>query len=245
MIIDRRAIAWFIGAVATTIVACGPTTTVHVKRGAGLLGLEGEIGQETIRDDGTRVIIVDELPSSTDSTGKNSGAASSKKSAMNRKSSDDIPVYTGAPYSTAGVPAPPPPKKEPAKELQLREVERDGSITLRAVMPEHVMAHFVDAVKSHEYGPFYRQMLADEARTAYDRAGGEEVFVAWAEKNRKELLAFLNRMGSNWSSSEVITERVNALRMRYRLDRRNLPDIRFEVVEITNEHGGVRLALIH
>ena len=39
MIIDRRAIAWFIGAVATTIVACGPTTTVHVKRGAGLLGV--------------------------------------------------------------------------------------------------------------------------------------------------------------------------------------------------------------
>jgi predicted ester cyclase len=42
----------------------------------------------------------------------------------------------------------------------------------------------------------------------------------------------------------VVTERVSALRMRYRLDRRNLPDIRFEVIEIINEHGGVRLALV-
>jgi hypothetical protein len=87
-------------------------------------------------------------------------------------------------------------------------------------------------------------MLSDEAHQAYERAGGETVFVEWAEKNRKELLVFLNRMGSNWSGSEVVTERVSALRMRYRLDRRNLPDIRFEVIEIINEHGGVRLALV-
>ena len=106
------------------------------------------------------------------------------------------------------------------------------------------MAHFVEAVKTQEYGPFYSQMLSAEAHQAYERAGGEAVFVEWATKNRKDLLVFLNRMGSSWSGTEVIPERVSALRLRYRLDRRNLPDIRFEVIEITNEQGGVRLALV-
>ncbi len=223
---------------AVVSLACQPTKTIHVKRGAGMLGLEGAVGQETINEDGTRVVVVDELPSGE------SGTRSSARPAINSKSNDNEPVYTPAPYSSAGLPPPPPPKPEPPKELKLREVERDGSVTLRAVLPEHVMAHFVEAVKTHTYGPFYSQMLARETIDAYERAGGEEVFAAWAETHRKDLLTFLNRMGSNWSGSEVITEKVTALRMRYRLDRRNLPEIRFEVVEILNERGGLRLALI-
>ncbi len=215
---------------------CEETKTVHVKRGAGMLGLEGAIGQDTVLEDGSHVVVVDELPKKKTATEK---AAAEKK----RNKIVD-PVYTAPPYSVASLPPAPAPKKEPPKELKLREEERDGSITLRAAMPEHVMAHFLEAVKNHEYGPFYSQMLSHEAHQAYERAGGEAVFVEWAEKNRKDLLVFLNRMGSNWSGSEVVTERVTALRMRYRLDRRNLPDIRFEVIEIINEHGGVRLALV-
>lgn len=201
-----------------------------------MLGLEGAIGQDTVLEDGSHVVVVDELPTKK---------AATEKSAAAKKSNKMVdPVYTAPPYSLAGQPPPPVPKKEPPKDLKLREEERDGSITLRAAMPEHVMAHFVEAVKTQEYGPFYSQMLSAEAHQAYERAGGEAVFVEWAEKHRKDLLVFLNRMGSNWSGSEVVTERVSALRMRYRLDRRNLPDIRFEVIEIINEQGGVRLALV-
>ncbi len=217
---------------------CGPTQTVHVKRGAGMLGLEGEVGQETVLEDGSHVVVVNELPSEKSATDQ---AVADKRATKSKRSA---PLYTAPPYSLGGLPVPPAPKPEAPKELKLREVERDGSITLRAAMPEHVMAHLVEAVKNHEYGPFYSQMLSDEAHQAYERAGGEAVFKEWAEKNRKDLLTFLNRMGANWNGAEVLTERVTALRMRYRLDRRNLPDIRFEVVEIINEHGGVRLALI-
>jgi hypothetical protein len=34
------------------------------------------------------------------------------------------------------------------------------------------------------------------------------------------------------------------MRLRYRLDRRTLPDIRFEIIEIENEAGGLRLAMV-
>lgn len=234
MNISSRIITALVMSAMVAAAACESEKTVRVKRGASMLGLEGEIGQETILADGSRVVVVDELPS----------VSSKKKDDVVLGAVDPPPVYTAPPYSLPGLPPPPPPKPQPPKELKLREVTPDGKIILRAVMPEHVMAHFVEAVKTREYAPFYAQMLSKEAHDAYERAGGEAVFVEWAEKNRKDLLTFLNRMGSNWSGSEVITERVTALRMRYRLDRRNLPDMRFEIVEITNQSGGLRLAMI-
>ncbi len=244
MILHSRTTAlfshWFVVALTSVFtlsgLGCEQTKTVHVKRGAGMLGLEGDIGQDTVLEDGSHVVVVDELPKKKTAI---------EKAAAAKKSNEIVdPVYTAPPYSLAGLPPAPAPKKEPPKELKLREEERDGSITLRAALPEHVMAHFLEAVKTQQYGPFYSQMLSAEAHQAYERAGGEAVFVEWAEKHRKDLLVFLNRMGSNWSGSEVVTERVSALCMRYRLDRRNLPDIRFGVVEIINEQGGLRLAMV-
>jgi len=232
--ISSRIITALVMSAMVVAAGCESEKTIRVKRGASMLGLEGEIGQETLLADGTRVVVVDELPS----------ARSKKKDDVILGAVEPPPFYTAPPYSLPGVSPPPPPKPQPPKELKLREVTPDGKIILRAVMPEHVMAHLVEAVRTREYAPFYAQMLSKEAHDAYQRAGGEAVFVEWAEKNRKDLLTFLNRMGSNWNGSEVITERVTALRMRYRLDRRNLPDIRFEIVEIVNQGGAVRLAMI-
>ncbi|MSR45330.1 MAG: hypothetical protein EXS15_08290 [Phycisphaerales bacterium] len=224
------AVASIVVAVVST--ACDSTKTVHVKRGAGMLGLEGAVGTETVLADGSRVIVVNELP-------KEHAAREQKKPTTKEQRE-----YSSGPYSNPGLPPPPPPIAEKPKEFQLREVDRDGTVTLRAIMPEQVMAHLVEALKTREYKPFYEQMLADEARQSYERIGGERAFVEWAEKNRENLLAFLNRMGNGWHGTEVISQRLSPMRLRYRLDKRNLPDIRFESVDITMEHGGSRLAMV-
>ena len=138
----------------------------------------------------------------------------------------------------------PKPKQETPKDFQTREESKSGEVILRAIMPEQVMGHLLDALKSEQYGPLYAQMLSDQTRQAYDRAGGEATFVAWATANREPLLIFLNRMGSNWSGAEVMTEQVTPSRLRYRLDRRNIPNIRFEMIEVTMEQGGCRLAMV-
>ena len=213
---------------------CAEERTVHVKRGASKFGLESPVGTETILPDGTRVVIVDELPSrAPDADAQPIGSFIVPR-----------PEYTAPPYSPAALQPPPKPKPRPVEELKLREELPDGTVVLRAVMPEHVVSHFSYALKNHEYAPFYAQMLSREARSAYEEAGGEAAFTAWAEGNRKDLLAFITRMASSWNGALVVADRSAPMRLRYRLDRRTLPDIRFEIIEIENEAGGLRLAMV-
>ncbi len=222
------------------LVGCEEQKTVHVKRGSAMLGLEGDVGDEKTLEDGTRVIVVGDLPSKKKSSSPSDGYA------IRRVDAPGPPEAPTGFYSNPGLPTPARAKpKEPApKDFQVREETKSGEVILRAIMPEHVMAHLLDALKSEQYGPLYEQMLSDETRTAYDHAGGEATFVAWATENREPLLIFLNRMGSNWSGAEVMTEQVTPSRLRYRLDRRNIPNMRFELIEITMEHGGCRLAMV-
>jgi len=213
---------------------CAEERTVHVKRGASKFGLESPVGSETTLPDGTRVVIVDELPSrAADADAQPIGSFIVPR-----------PEYTAPPYSPPALQPPPKPKPRPTEELKLREELPDGTVVLRAVMPEHVVSHFSYALKNHEYAPFYAQMLSREARASYDKAGGEAAFTAWAEGNRKDLLAFITRMASGWNGALVVADRPAPMRLRYRLDRRTLPDIRFEIIEIENEAGGLRLAMV-
>jgi len=222
------------GLVCALPCACAEERTMHVKRGASKFGLESPVGTESTLPDGTRVVIVDELPSRTvESDSQPIGSFIVPK-----------PEYTAPPYSPAALQPPPKPKPLPTKELKLREELPDGTVVLRAVMPEHVLSHFSYALKNNEYAPFYAQMLSREAHDAYEKAGGEAAFAAWAEGNRKDLLAFVNRMASGWNGSSVIADRSSPMRLRYRLDRRTMPDIRFEIIEIENEAGALRLAMV-
>ncbi|MSR69925.1 MAG: hypothetical protein EXS17_06220 [Phycisphaerales bacterium] len=220
--------------------ACEERKTVHVKRGSAMLGLEGNVGDEKILEDGTRVIVVGDLPSNKKASAAHDGYA------IRRIEPAEPPLPATGFYSNPGPPAAARvnPKEAPPKDFQVREETKSGEVILRAIMPEHVMAHLLDALKSEDYGALYAQMLADETRRAYDHAGGEATFVAWATANREPLLIFLNRMGSNWSGTEVMTEQVTPSRLRYRLDRRTIPNMRFEVIEVTMEHGGCRLAMV-
>lgn len=213
---------------------CAEERTVHVKRGASKFGLESPVGTETTMPDGTRVVIVDELPS----------RAAEADSQPIGSFIVPQPEYTAPPYSPAALQPLPKPKPRPTEELKLREELPNGTVVLRALMPEHVVSHFSYALKNREYAPFYAQMLARDARAAYERAGGEAAFVAWADGNRKDLLAFITRIASGWNGALVIADRSAPMRLRYRLDRRTLPDIRFEVIEIDNEAGGLRLAMV-
>ncbi len=233
---------WWAASAIVCVVAlscgCQPQKVVHVKRGSAMLGLEGEVGEEKTLEDGTRVVVVDDLPS-TRKTNQSDGYAIRR---IDPVQPTPPPTFYSTPGPAHAVAAKP--RAEPPKDFQAREETKSGEVILRAIMPNQVMGHLLDALKSEQYGPLYWQMLSDDARDAYEQAGGEEAFVAWAQGNREPLLIFLNRMGSNWNGAEVMTEQVTPSRLRYRLDRRNIPDMRFEMIEITMEHGGCRLAMV-
>ena len=56
-------------------VGCEEQKTVHVKRGSAMLGLEGDVGDEKVLEDGTRVIVVGDLPSTKKSATVHDGYA--------------------------------------------------------------------------------------------------------------------------------------------------------------------------
>ncbi len=220
-------------------VGCDSGKTVYVKRGAGMLGLEGNVGDERVLADGTRVIIVDEMPSKAKEKGD--GAA-----VKFIEYGDPEPAWTGGPLTMSAVPLAVPTKKKepPPKDFEPRKELGGGRVRYQAIMPEHVLSNLIECLRNKEYAPFYEQMLADETRTAYDSVGGVTAFEAWAEANREPLLVFLNRMGSSWAGSQVIPMQVSKLRIRYSLDKRDIPNVRFHYVEISMEHGGCRLAMV-
>ncbi len=238
--LSRASLLLFAALIVALGHACSDGKTVYVKRGAGFLGLEGNIGDERVLDDGTRVIIVDEIPSRAQSPGD--GAA-----VRFVEPTEPTPVYTGGPLTMSAVPTTgiaKPKQPEPEEFLPRKELG-GGRIEFRAIMPEHVMSNLIESLRNREYSPFYEQMLSDEARASYEQAGGVAKFEEWAEANREPLLIFLNRMSTGWSGSDVIPKQVTKMRLRYSLDRRNIPKIRFEYVEISLEHGGCRLAMIN
>ncbi len=226
-------------ALLCVVCACDEGRTVYVKRSAAFLGLEGDVGSERTLADGTRVVVVDDLPSKVVTAGD--GAAVKFVEAK-----PPTPGWTGGPLSPSAVHvahpgAPKPPEPE---VFEPRKDHGGGRIEYRAMMPEHVLANLIESLRQREFKPFYEQMLADEARAAYDSAGGLDAFSSWAETNREALLAFLNRMGNSWAGAEVIPQQISRMKIRYSLDKRQIPGIRFTSIDITMEHGGCRLAMV-
>ncbi|MSR28746.1 MAG: hypothetical protein EXS03_04115 [Phycisphaerales bacterium] len=219
--------------------ACDEGRTVYVKRGAGMLGLEGNVGDEYTLPDGTRVVIVDEVPSRAVTPGD--GAA-----VKFVEPESPPPAWTGGPMSLSAVHVayPGAPKDPPPKDFEPRKELGHGKVRFSAMMPEHVLSNLIDCLRKREYQPFYEQMLSDEARVAYERAGGAEVFATWAEEHRESLLAFLNRLGNAWAGSEVIPQTLTPKTLRFSLDKREIQGIRFTSVDISMEHGGCRLAMV-
>ena len=78
----RSIIIALISAITLCGFGCEQTKTVHVKRGAGMLGLEGEVGQETVLEDGSYVVVVDELPKKKTATEKAAAAKKATRSSI-------------------------------------------------------------------------------------------------------------------------------------------------------------------
>ncbi len=126
-------------------------------------------------------------------------------------------------------------------ELQTRVVHPDGSVELRAFTPGQVIAHLQYAVRDREYAPFYNQMLTKEARTEWDKKGGEPAFAAWLEEQRKPLMEFLNRTSVGMYSSDVVTVATGARSVALRLTPHLHGQFKFTSIEFERQQGGTRL----
>jgi hypothetical protein len=131
------------------------------------------------------------------------------------------------------------------KPFQVREEQEDGSVVLRAVLPEHLLSNTFTCLVNQEYDLIWDQLLAEETRQAYEQQGqGRAEFTAFFAQNRRELAATVNRMLHGLPMSEVVTDRMGPGVTRYRLIPQVAEQFQFKSVLIGSGPQGLRLVLI-
>jgi hypothetical protein len=131
------------------------------------------------------------------------------------------------------------------QRFQIREEMDDGTIVLRAVLPQHVLANTLTCLRNQEYDLVWEQLLADQTRRAYAaRNQGPEEFEAFFSANRVELAATLTRMLMGLSRGEAFMENVGGGIVRFRFHPRVGSQFRFKTAEVISEGGGLHLLMI-
>jgi hypothetical protein len=126
-----------------------------------------------------------------------------------------------------------------------RKVEEDGSIVLRALMPEHVLMNTMGCLYNEEYDLLWEQVLAERTRREYAARGeGFESFQAFFARNRVDLARTLNRMVMGLAMHDVVIDAGGDGMMRYRFQPRLAALFRFTKVYVVNEDGWFKLMLI-
>lgn len=137
-----------------------------------------------------------------------------------------------------------------AKTFQIREEHDDGKITLRALLPEHVIANALTCLRNEEYQLMYEQMLAAPTRQAYDdqgadvEGGGLAAFTGYMRQHRHDLANTLARMTTGFTSQEVKLTNLGDGVTRCSLRPQIAGPFRFKVIDVVKEGGNLKLLMV-
>jgi hypothetical protein len=134
---------------------------------------------------------------------------------------------------------------EEGKPYQIREEKEDGTIILRAFLPEQVLANLLTCLRNEEYQLLWDQMLADVTKRAYESRGeGPEQFATFFRKHRQELAKTLNRMILGIPREEVEVVWASADAVGCRLRRHIAEQFVFTQVEMVRQGRDLKLRII-
>ena len=146
----------------------------------------------------------------------------------------------------AGIEVPEEEGSDEPKAFKGREEFDDGTIILRAILPEHVLGHTMTCLRNAEYQLLWDQMVSQETRMAYaERDMGVAEFAEFCRKNRPELMKTLNRMiFSYYSGSDVVLDRMANRSVRVRFSALLATQFTFKEVVVVQELDGMKLGMI-
>lgn len=135
------------------------------------------------------------------------------------------------------------------KSFEIREESEapDGTklITLRAMLPEHVLVNTLTCLRNEEYALLYEQMLGERARERHEQeGGGVEEFSASLRKNRHDLVATLTRMVAGLPHEEVAIVSNGDGVIRCRLRPQIAQPFKFTTVDVVKEGTAMKLLRI-
>jgi hypothetical protein len=139
-----------------------------------------------------------------------------------------------------------------AEPIPVWEELEDGTVVMRAYLPQHVIGNFLQAIREERYGEFYQQMLSAEAKRAFEAKGkgadaatrGQVAFTRWAVKYRRSLAETLNRIAFGYFGSDVVLRKVGKDGFRVGLTPMVAEQFKFTTVDVEYEKGQCKLARV-
>ncbi len=131
------------------------------------------------------------------------------------------------------------------ERFEIREEKEDGTVVLRALLPEHVLANTLTCLRNEEYDLLWEQMLSAQTRRAYELRGqGYEEYKQFFSTNRNELAATLTRITLGLSRQESYMENIGGGVIRFRLHPRVASAFKFKTADVVAEDNGLKLLII-
>jgi hypothetical protein len=130
----------------------------------------------------------------------------------------------------------------------LWEEKEDGTVTMRAFLPQHVLGIFMEALRAERYDDVYDQLLSVDSKRALDgkyQNQGRRAFGKWCKKHRTKLMEMLNRMNFEYMSSDVVLRKLGADGYRIGFTPRLASQFAFGAVDVVYEKGMVKLVSVH
>lgn len=136
-------------------------------------------------------------------------------------------------------------KADGRKYFRSWDEQDDGSVVLRALMPEHVLINTLNCLRMDDYEPLWDQMLATTTKASYTAEGqGLEAFSAFMHDNRVDLAKMLNRMRVGIGTNETVVENAGNGMLVCRFWPQTAKLFKFKKVFLVREDTGLKLAMI-
>ena len=137
-------------------------------------------------------------------------------------------------------------RAESEETFKVRERLEDGSVALRAVLPEHVLGNTLTCLQNEEYELLWDQLISERTKMAYAEQGqGVEEFAAFFKKHRNDLAKTLNRMLIGIATGETVVSQNDLGVLEVRFWPQVASQFTFKRVDVVREHPGMKLVLIY
>ncbi len=132
-----------------------------------------------------------------------------------------------------------------AAAFRTRDEADSGEVVLRAKLPEHVLSHLIGCLQAEEYELLWEQVVSERTKHAMRERGQDKaVFIDWATRNRRDLLASLNRMTLGLYGQDVQIESIGNNITRIYLHPRVASQTPFDRVDVVFEDYQFRLLVV-
>jgi len=135
--------------------------------------------------------------------------------------------------------------KDYLKTIELQEKDEvTGEVTVRSILPEHVLTHTLTCLRDRNWDLLYEQIISEKSRHYYSQLeDGREKFELFFNTNRRELAKTLQRIHGGKGFGDVNTQG-NRDVIIYELSPKVARDYKYKSVTFVREGQLLKLDLI-